>query len=134
MRSFTHNPDALDEIELVCPYSNCQRTFYTTNPNAIYCCDSHRGKHFRERNREQIERDRLKAKCFNENEKILATLYMKDFKVINERELIIAGFHFDWLEKASQGEDGRLCFIFVDYGLALSNDASLKYEIFKITI
>lgn len=133
MRSFESNPYSLDELELECPYSKCERTFYTENPTAIYCCDSHRGKHFREKNREKTEHNRLKTKKFNENAKILADLYHRNFRGLSERELRISGFHFDALDKAINTEDARTCYIFFSYGLAISKQNSKQYEIFKIT-
>ena len=133
MRSFERNHKSLDELELVCPYHKCGRTFYTNNPKAIYCCDSHRGKGYRHKNRRKIEHFRVRRKLFEKNAKIIQSLHSRKITKLSHRDLDIAGFHFDVLNKPKKTEDERVCYEFFNYVLAPSKENSNQYEIIKIT-
>lgn len=134
MRSFNPDPEKLDQLEMICEFPECGRTFYTTNPRAAFCCDSHRSKHFRLKNKEQIERERTWNKIFKKNGDILSSLYQQKEKLVSLRELKLLGFDFKVMAKPFKGEDDRTCFAFFDFGIVHHSSKPNMFEIITVEI
>lgn len=132
MRSFNPDPEKLDQLELICEFPECGRIFYTTNPKAAFCCDSHRGKHFRLKNKERLDQERTWNKAFKENDEKLKKTFNQNEKILSKRELKLIGFDFNVLSKQKRTEDGRPCYVFFDFGLANHPDKENSFEIFEI--
>ena len=132
MRSYEPNPKKVDELELVCEFPRCSRTFYTTNPKAVYCCDSHRAKHFRKVNEERLKHERNWNNGFKHNDDALGKLFQMDEKLVSKRELNLVDFDFDVMPPPQQTQDGRLCYVYYEYGLVKDLSETGKYEIVKM--
>lgn len=131
MRSFESIPELLDEYEMTCPYSKCLRTFYTNNSKAVFCCDSHRGKYYREINKDRLKHERDWNKTFMSNAECLKRSYLIGEKLLTERELKLIGFDFKVMAKPVENKEGRTCFIFFNCGIMHHPTKPNLFEIFN---
>ena len=133
MRSYESTPELLDEYEMTCPYSKCLRTFYTNNSKAVLCCDSHRGKYYREINKERLNQQKEQNAGMLNNANVLKRLYESELKICSERELRIAGFNFRILGTPKRTTEGRVCYQFFEFILVKVAEEKDKYEVDVIT-
>jgi len=132
MRSYEADPTKVDELKLVCEFPSCSRTFYTTNPKAVYCCDSHRAKHFRMENEERLKHERDWSRAFKMNYEILWRLYQQGEILVSLRELKLLGFDFSVMAKPAENKEGRTCYTFFDCGIMQHSSKPNMFEIYIV--